>query len=51
MTFIGRLVVAGAAATQESTFAQANINFDFSLVKMEAPLEYRGLGSEKVARC
>ena len=45
MTSIGKFVVAGAAATQESTFALANINFDFSLVKMEAPLEYRGLGT------
>lgn len=37
--------MAGAAATQDSTLALASINFDFSLVKMEAPLEYRGLGS------
>ena len=45
MTSIGKFVVAGAAATQESTLALANINFDFSLLKMEAPMEYRGLGS------
>ena len=45
MASIGKFVVAGAAATQESTLALANINFDFSLVKMEAPLEFRGLGS------
>ncbi|KAK4695240.1 hypothetical protein P7C71_g2481, partial [Lecanoromycetidae sp. Uapishka_2] len=45
MTSIGKFLVAGVAATQESTLALANINFDFSLVKMEAPLEYRGLGT------
>lgn len=44
MTSIGKFIVAGAAASQESTLALANINFDFSLVKLEAPLEYRGLG-------
>lgn len=45
MTSIGKFLVAGVAATQESTLALANINFDFSLVKMEAPWEYRGLGT------
>lgn len=45
MTSIGKFVVAGAAATQESTFALANINFESSLVKMVAPIEFRGLGS------
>ena len=45
MTSIGKFVVGGAVATQEFTTALANINFDFSLVKMEAPLEYRRLGS------
>jgi hypothetical protein len=33
-----------AAATQETTVALANINFDFSLYKVEAPKEYQGLG-------
>ena len=45
MTAIGKFMVAAASAAQESTLALANINFDFSLVKMEAPLEYRGLGT------
>ena len=45
MTSIGRFAVAAASATQESTLALASINFDFSLVKMEAPLEYQGLGT------
>lgn len=45
MTSIGKFLVAGAAATQESTFALANMNFDFSLIKMEAPLEYRRFGT------
>lgn len=37
--------MAAASATQETTLALANINFDFSLVKLEAPLEYKGLGT------
>lgn len=45
MASIGRFAVAAAAATQDTTLALANLNFDFSLVKMEAPLEYRGLGT------
>ena len=45
MTSIGRFTVAGASAVQESTLALANINFDFSLLKMEAPIEYNALGN------
>lgn len=30
--------------TQETTLALANLNFDFSLCKIEAPMEYHGLG-------
>lgn len=30
--------------TQETTLALANLNFDFSLCKVEAPMEYQGLG-------
>ncbi|OTB06328.1 hypothetical protein M426DRAFT_21117 [Hypoxylon sp. CI-4A] len=42
---IGRLQAALASATNEVTVAAANINFDFSLVKYEAPKEYQQLGS------
>ncbi|KAH8167117.1 hypothetical protein CIB48_g1102 [Xylaria polymorpha] len=30
--------------TQETTLAQANLSFDFALCKVEAPIEYQGLG-------
>ncbi|KAI3323540.1 hypothetical protein HD806DRAFT_535367 [Xylariaceae sp. AK1471] len=43
---IGRLQAALASATNEVTVAAANINFDFALVKCEAPQEYRPLGQE-----
>ena len=32
------------SATQESTLALANVNFDFALLKIEAPREYKDLG-------
>ncbi|KAK2861102.1 hypothetical protein FQN49_004537 [Arthroderma sp. PD_2] len=43
---IGRLQAALAAATNEVTVAAANINFDFTLVKCEAPKEYQVLGRQ-----
>ena len=45
MASIGKFAVAAASATQETVVSLASINFDFALVKMEAPLEYRGLGT------
>lgn len=42
---ISRLQASLAAATNEVTVAAANINFDFTLVKCEAPKEYQGLGN------
>ena len=45
MASIGRFAIAAASVAQETTLALSNINFDFSLVRMEAPLEYRGLGA------
>lgn len=42
---IGRLQAALTAATNEVTVAAANINFDFTLVKYEAPKEYQPLGA------
>ena len=44
MASIGRLVFSAASGAQEATMALVNANFDFSIVKMEAPIEYRGLG-------
>jgi hypothetical protein len=41
---ISRLQAALAAATNELTVAAANFNFDFTLVKCEAPKEYHDLG-------
>lgn len=41
---ISRLQAALAAATNDVTVAAANINFDFTLVKCEAPKEYHDLG-------
>ncbi|CAI6092054.1 unnamed protein product [Clonostachys chloroleuca] len=43
-TSLGRLQAALAAATNEVTVAAANINFDFTLVKYEAPKEFKPLG-------
>jgi hypothetical protein len=40
----GRLQASAVAATQELTLAAANINFDFTLVKYEAPKEFQPLG-------
>jgi hypothetical protein len=42
---VGRLQAALAAATSEVTVAAANLNFDFTLVKYEAPKEYQALGT------
>jgi hypothetical protein len=42
---IGRLQAALASATNEVTVAAANLNFDFTLVKYEAPKEYQALGN------
>ena len=46
MSNIGRLQSALISASQETTFALANANFDFALVKVEAPpVEYNHLGA------
>ncbi|EAT87740.2 hypothetical protein SNOG_05349 [Parastagonospora nodorum SN15] len=47
---VGRLQAALAAATNEVTVAAANLNFDFTLVKYEAPKEYQPLGGMLSAR-
>ncbi len=41
---VGRLQAALASATNEVTVAAANINFDFSIVKYEAPEEFHPVG-------
>ncbi|KAI5924623.1 hypothetical protein F4810DRAFT_132252 [Camillea tinctor] len=41
---VGKLQAALASATNEVTVAAANINFDFALVKCEAPRECQPLG-------
>ncbi|MCJ1440907.1 MAG: hypothetical protein MMC23_001393 [Stictis urceolatum] len=47
---IGKLQASLAAANQETTLALANLNFDFSLVRLEAPLEYKELGASLTAK-
>ena len=47
---IGRLQAALASATNEVTVAAANLNFDFSIVKYEAPKEYHSVGQLLSAR-
>lgn len=41
---IGRVVPSAISGSYEATIALAAANFDFSLVKIEAPVEYQGLG-------
>jgi len=52
MSAIGRFTASLVSGTNENTFALANFNIDFSLVKVEAPIEYQGLASHgKKIRC
>ncbi|ORY14331.1 hypothetical protein BCR34DRAFT_646751 [Clohesyomyces aquaticus] len=44
MASFGRLTAAVLGAAQENTLALANINFDFAIMKFDAPAEYKGLG-------
>ncbi|MDI1489455.1 MAG: hypothetical protein OHK93_008734 [Ramalina farinacea] len=45
MSSIGRVTAALGAAHVENTLALANLNFDFSLIRVDAPPEFRQLGS------
>ena len=45
MGSISKIQNALVSATQETTLTLANLNFDFSLVKVEAPIEYKGVGA------
>ena len=44
-----KLTASLVAGSQETTIALANLNFDFSLFKVEAPPEFRPLGDELTA--
>ncbi|KAK8109457.1 hypothetical protein PG999_007594 [Apiospora kogelbergensis] len=50
MDVIGKVQASIAAASQETTFALANANFDMSLIRIEAPQEYKALGSSLAKR-
>ncbi|MCJ1384979.1 hypothetical protein MMC17_008097 [Xylographa soralifera] len=45
MSSLGKITNSVLSATNENTLALANLNFDFSLVKVEAPKEFSALGS------
>ena len=45
MNTVGKVQASLASGSQETTVALANLNVDFSLLKVEAPAEYRELGS------
>jgi len=51
MTSIGKITASAVSATSEITLAAASLNFDFSLVKIEAPQEFhlvgKGLSQER----
>ena len=40
MASIGRIALALASGTQETTLALANLNLDFSMIKLEAPTAF-----------
>lgn len=44
MASFGQLTNAFLKSSQETTIGLANINFDFAILKYDAPTEYRGLG-------
>ena len=43
MSGISKFTTSMVSATNENTFALLNLNAGFSLIKVEAPAEYRGL--------
>ena len=45
MAAINKFTASAVSASNENTVALANLNIDFSLVKVEAPVEYQGLRS------
>ncbi|KAJ4295112.1 hypothetical protein N0V90_007121 [Kalmusia sp. IMI 367209] len=45
MASVGRVALSLASGVMETTLALANFNFDFSIIRMEAPAEYRDVGN------
>lgn len=45
MANIGKVVASVSSASNENQFSLINISADFSLIKVEAPIEYQGLGA------
>lgn len=45
MNPIAKIIGTAFYGSQETNFQLASINFDFALMKVEAPAEYRGLGN------
>ncbi len=45
MASIGKVVISGVQGPQKTTLALANINLDFSMIKLESPAEFCGLGN------
>ncbi|KAK6359378.1 hypothetical protein TWF696_000538 [Orbilia brochopaga] len=45
MATFGKLAASAVTGSLENTIALVNLNFDFSLVKLEAPKEFEGVGS------
>ena len=43
MATIGKIAASAVSANSEVNLGLANFNIDFSLIKVEAPMEYRGL--------
>ena len=50
MSAVSKLQAAFVSASQETTLALANLNADFSLVKIEPRLEYRDIGGALSSR-
>lgn len=50
MASFGKLTNAFLQASQETTLTLANLNFDFTLIKYDAPVEYQGLGESLSTR-
>lgn len=45
MASIGKFAFSVASGLQETTIAFANMSFDFAMIRLEAPLEFQGLGT------
>ena len=45
MAAINKFAASAVSAVNENTVALANFNVDFSLIKIDAPIEYHGLRS------